>query len=1274
MTFVPAPLRRSRATVFLAAGILLALLGMRNAIALRPVESALEQALSSETGRPVSVTVARLSGSWWESLRVHDVVVSIAGPQPAVFTASVVEVRYSLRALAGPNPVEGLHNLGVSGGEFRLFSVEDSPAADAPDDPEADDPVVAALQSYPHHLDLDVELGVVIEFPGGNTLHARTVLAGSSLTGLRAAISAPGSQAILPWDERFEADMTVTGAADRLVAASTGRIGEHPLEMRLDLSLLPHAGLAGRVEVTAETDSFTVDASVDEESASFFLVYDPAPGDRPWVLPVLPDSFAVPSDVALNGAIVEARFSRHEGQTHRVIDLLRSDPASLPAKGEITLRARVDGGQVAGLSGIDAELDARSVDSAISVSRLLVDVSRQATIEAGGWLDPQSRIISDAYAVIRVDELPQAALAALESAGWDGDLQGHLSADVRIRRLAVVEDLAAMAASAEAEFTVRATSVVSDGIPVHDVELGAEVSNDIVDLTHVLVRTDSLAIDAAGRVDLAQHLVSNTRLVLEISDLADLPADVPAMPVWVPPMEGWAVIDADIYEWSLLAPIAEALQTVHADIAVRARALQVDGAQIGEVEIDAGLQSGNIHVTPFAVRGGEVTVAATGTMSPRLQGIRAEVTNALVSVRGRDTPTFEFSEPMVVDLSTRALLVSSTTIRTSAGPFTVEGRLDRDGVHFLTTAPSYSVDEALSVFGVDKSVSGSVSWRVLVSGRLGRPRMEALVLTREASVEGNPFELSVDAQLVGLEEISVSVTGAATSLEPWLPRDLRTYVPAYDFRFDLSFDEADGRTVGELAAVVSHPEPASGDYEHGYRQADIFARFAEVPDDRLEVTGGVDLDGEPALSWDGSVTVPGLAARSPRLTVEELGVDLSLDLDLPVGHPAAYLTDLALATGRVRGTGRVEGHLASPQLTGSLTVHQAELRLIGPVPAVSAVNARFEFHDGEMTVDSLRGEFGRAPFSAHGSIRLPGPESEGELDVRLTGDNLLLYSDAAIRARADATLRFAGPLTAPEVGGELVVRDVEYREHMPLVDFSAPPAVDPGRLQLFSVEADFAEATTLDVGVRADQTIVIRNNVLDARFSMDARLEGTLEVPVLIGSVLSDSARVRLPLTTVDLTQVVVEFPAATPFEPTIDAFGTSRIRGYEVFVHASGTLGLIELDVSSNPMLPRDQLILLLTTGQPDLGDLVAGERLVRTLGEYVGRQLVEVLFGDTEVEREVLDRFDVVVGRAISETGSEVLEVEFRLDQDRSWFVSFERDRYDDINVGVLWRLSFD
>ncbi len=1272
MTLVAAPLQRSRATVFLAAAILLALIGVRNAIAVRPVESALERALESETGRPVSVTVTRLSGSWWENLRMHDVSVSIAGPQPAVFSASVLEVQYSLRVLVGPDPLEGLHRLRVSDGEFRLSLVEEAPVADAADDSPAEDPVVAALQSYPHRLELDVDLGAVVELPGGHTLRARTVLAGSSRDGLLVSLSAPGSQAVLPWDERLETDVIVTGAPDRLAVASTGRIGDHPLQIDMDLCVLPQRGIAGRVELRAETESFTVDASADEESASFLLVYDPARPGRPWVLPIFPDLVGAPANIVLTGATVEAEFSRYEGQTYRVIDLLRSDPASLPDKGEITLRASVDGGRVAGVSGIDAAVEARSVGSAIEVSRLLVEVDGKATIEAGGRFDLQRRTVSDAFVVMGVDELPVAALAILESAGWEGSLDGHLSADLRVRQLAIADDFALMRQSAEADIMVRTRSLVSDGVRAREIELGATMAGDAMTLSHARVRTDALALDARGSIDFAHRLVSDARLVLDISNLADLPAHVPIMPVWVPPMEGRATVEAVIHELPLRDNSAETLQAARADISVRARSLHVDGIEVGEVDVDAGLREGSIDVSPFAVRGDEIRMAATGTLSPRLRGVGIEVTDAFLTVRGRDAPTFEFSEPMVVDVSPRAVLVSATTIDTTAGSFTVEGRLDGDGVHFLTTASAYSIDGALSILGVDEPASGSVSWRLRVSGRLGDPRVTALIQTVEASYGGHPFELSADIEFVDPEDISVSLSGTAESISRFLPDDLQAYVPARDFRFELSIHEVDGETVGELTAAVSHPDSDPG--EHGYRRADIFARFAEMPNDRLELIGKIELDGESALKWDGSVTVPGLAARSPELAPENVEVDLDLDLDLPVGYPAAYLTELALATGRVRGTGRMRGPMTDPTLTGFVSLLQVELRLVGPVPAVSAVNARLELADDMVTIDSLRGEFGRAPFSAHGSVRLPGPESEGELDVRLTGDNLLLYSDAAVRARADAAIRLAGSFRAPEVSGELAVRDVEYREHMPLVDLSAPPAVDPGRLQLFSVDADFAEATALDVAVRADRTIVIRNNVLDATFSMDARLEGTLEVPVLIGSVSSDSARVRLPLTTVDLTQVIVEFPADTPFQPRMEAFGRSQIRGYEVFVHASGTLGLIELDVSSNPMLPRDQVILLLTTGQPDLADIGAGERLVRTLGEFVGRQLVEVLFGDTEAEREVLDRFDVVVGRQLSETGSEVLEIEFRLDRDRNWFVSFERDRYDDINVGVLWRLSFD
>jgi translocation and assembly module TamB len=224
---------------------------------------------------------------------------------------------------------------------------------------------------------------------------------------------------------------------------------------------------------------------------------------------------------------------------------------------------------------------------------------------------------------------------------------------------------------------------------------------------------------------------------------------------------------------------------------------------------------------------------------------------------------------------------------------------------------------------------------------------------------------------------------------------------------------------------------------------------------------------------------------------------------------------------------------------------------------------------------------------------------------------------------------------------------------------------------LFSVPGETAAQTNLDLSVRAENTIRVDTNIFRGRVSADLHLSGDLRVPIMTGRVSTEGGTLRLPVTEVNLEQLVVEFPPASPFEPTVDARGGAQLRGYDLQVHASGTVPAIEIQVSSSPTLPQDQALLLLSTGYADVGGLEAGERTVRALGRYVGEQLLDVFFGETRVEGLLIDRVNVAVGRRVSSTGSDVIEVEYQLGAGERWYLEFERDRYDEYNVGVSWKV---
>ena len=102
----------------------------------------------------------------------------------------------------------------------------------------------------------------------------------------------------------------------------------------------------------------------------------------------------------------------------------------------------------------------------------------------------------------------------------------------------------------------------------------------------------------------------------------------------------------------------------------------------------------------------------------------------------------------------------------------------------------------------------------------------------------------------------------------------------------------------------------------------------------------------------------------------------------------------------------------------------------------------------------------------------------------------------------------------------------------------------------------------------------------------------------------------------------------------------------------------------------------MLLLTGQPpkSSGGRASGTKQGLNVAMFLGRDLVSRLSGDDSEEglESIIDRFDVEVGRGITQRGEETIHSQFRLKNNvlvdgDSLYLTGERDYFDYYNGGV-------
>jgi translocation and assembly module TamB len=299
-------------------------------------------------------------------------------------------------------------------------------------------------------------------------------------------------------------------------------------------------------------------------------------------------------------------------------------------------------------------------------------------------------------------------------------------------------------------------------------------------------------------------------------------------------------------------------------------------------------------------------------------------------------------------------------------------------------------------------------------------------------------------------------------------------------------------------------------------------------------------------------------------------------------------------------------------------------------------------------------------------------------DLRLQGENLLFYRSAGLKVRADTDITVKGPVKRLEVAGEVAITDgrlVKYFDIFSTLKGSEKPEVDLG-LQLFSIRNPPFSDMIFDVRLTSKNPFSIRNNLAKGAVRPELKLIGTGELPVLSGKVYVDPTRIRLPAGSLLFESGVIRFDPKRPDRPTLDLFGTSKMLGYEITILVEGPYNEPVVTLSSVPPLTHEELVLLIIAGKlPDTADNPnASQGQSMNVAVYLGRDFIERWFGGQSAEagEDIMDRFEVHLGRAVTRDGEDTIEAQFRIADgvlgggDRLYLTG-EKDMYDFYNAGL-------
>ncbi|MDR9485121.1 MAG: translocation/assembly module TamB domain-containing protein [Sediminimonas sp.] len=515
----------------------------------------------------------------------------------------------------------------------------------------------------------------------------------------------------------------------------------------------------------------------------------------------------------------------------------------------------------------------------------------------------------------------------------------------------------------------------------------------------------------------------------------------------------------------------------------------------------------------------------------------------------------------------------------------------------------------LSLAGADYDLSGDLSLKgiedALEVELRADLRAQARDLSRFAALADRPLRGSAEMSLRGT---ATPVSGGFDMSIAGKTRDLHTGIGTLDpllagstslaldaqrstdgiriKRLELSSDAVQISGNGRLSA-------AQGAAEFSARLSDLGLIADGVRGPANMTLSATRATGPWTITLDADGPGGSAAQANGTITQDIATADLSITGQAPLALANAQLSPRSLS-GQARFDLRLAGPPALSSLSGTVATAGARLTLPDQRLALGEIDAQARLSQGraDLNVSSA--------LSSGGSVRLSGPVTlsppfDADLAVELR--RAALSDPTLFKTTANGDLRVQGPLAGgARIGGTITLGDVELR----VPDTSGPSYGDLPGLKHRSEPADVrrtrswagvigtpgagtAAATgpayPVDLLVRAPARIFVRGRGLDAELGGQIRLTGTTTNLVPQGRF--DLIRGRLDILgrRLTLTEGLVNLQGA--FDPYINFVAETQTDGTSVRIGLTGQASNPELELTSSPELPRDEVLSLLLFGR---------------------------------------------------------------------------------------------
>jgi translocation and assembly module TamB len=293
------------------------------------------------------------------------------------------------------------------------------------------------------------------------------------------------------------------------------------------------------------------------------------------------------------------------------------------------------------------------------------------------------------------------------------------------------------------------------------------------------------------------------------------------------------------------------------------------------------------------------------------------------------------------------------------------------------------------------------------------------------------------------------------------------------------------------------------------------------------------------------------------------------------------LFDLA---GPVSIAADVSGSVRAPQIRGQVRATGARISSATTGTALTNVQAAGRFAGSQLQIQTFTADAGRGgTVTGIGRFDFAGAKGVA-LDLRMQANRAVLIDRDDIGATVTGPLAFTSDGSGGRIAGDVRLDASRYRLGQATVA-SALPQLNVREINLpgggGEAEDDTGPAAwTLAVHARAKGGLMVSGLGLSSEWSTDVNIAGTPDNPAITGRADLIRGDYEFAGREFELERGVLRFGGEAPANPALDIEANADTTGLNATIRVTGVAQKPEIQFSSTPALPQDELLSRLLFG----------------------------------------------------------------------------------------------